>query len=292
MNQTSKGRALQDTRSNQNSALLDLKHMRGFSSCSSTRSSNNTDSTAGGDIASSSSSSDTGSIDGNPTSLQVGHHTCYPQLIANKHTLQVHCCVCIIVHWPLHSDDSNQRCTIWLAGPNCVPFPPVLNKYSTKQLKQWWMAKGLPALRVHPGLLAGSLGCLGDPHECFTGPCARSPLVGDATLVVADMSTCNFPPPLPKNCTHGVCMQASMDKLVDTAVNLVEEGRLQQAVEVLQQGITLLTSAFPGRYAANTRAILPLQHIHSSYLALAAHPGRSIHLTATCMYVLLKLHLA
>lgn len=38
-----------------------------------------------------------------------------------------------------------------------------------------------------------------------------------------------------------------MDKLVDTAVNLVEEGRLQQAVEVLQQGINLLTSAFPDR---------------------------------------------
>lgn len=41
-----------------------------------------------------------------------------------------------------------------------------------------------------------------------------------------------------------------MDKLVDTAVNLVEEGRLQQAVEVLQQGITLLTASYPGRYEA------------------------------------------
>lgn len=38
-----------------------------------------------------------------------------------------------------------------------------------------------------------------------------------------------------------------MDRLVDTAVKLVEEGRLQQAVEVLQQGITLLTSTYPGR---------------------------------------------
>jgi hypothetical protein len=44
-------------------------------------------------------------------------------------------------------------------------------------------------------------------------------------------------------------MQAAMDKLVDTAVGLVEEGRLQQAVEVLQQGITLLTSTYPGRCA-------------------------------------------
>lgn len=40
-----------------------------------------------------------------------------------------------------------------------------------------------------------------------------------------------------------------MDKLVDTTVKLVEEGRLQQAVEVLQQGITLLTSTYPGRCA-------------------------------------------
>lgn len=37
-----------------------------------------------------------------------------------------------------------------------------------------------------------------------------------------------------------------MDKLVDSAVSLVEEGRLQQAVEVLQQGITLLSSTYPG----------------------------------------------
>jgi hypothetical protein len=40
-----------------------------------------------------------------------------------------------------------------------------------------------------------------------------------------------------------------MDKLVDTTVNLVEEGKLQQAVEVLQQGITLLSSSYPGRFA-------------------------------------------
>jgi hypothetical protein len=39
-----------------------------------------------------------------------------------------------------------------------------------------------------------------------------------------------------------------MDKLVDSAVSLVEQGRLQQAVEVLQQGITLLDSTFPGRW--------------------------------------------
>lgn len=38
-----------------------------------------------------------------------------------------------------------------------------------------------------------------------------------------------------------------MDKLVDTTVTLVEEGRLQQAVEVLQQGITLLSATYPGR---------------------------------------------
>eukprot|EP00775_Hariotina_reticulata_P004688 gene4688-4940_t len=37
-----------------------------------------------------------------------------------------------------------------------------------------------------------------------------------------------------------------MDKLVDSAVSLVEQGRLQQAVEVLQQGIALLDSTFPG----------------------------------------------
>jgi hypothetical protein len=42
-----------------------------------------------------------------------------------------------------------------------------------------------------------------------------------------------------------------MDKLVDTAVGLVEEGRLQQAVEVLQQGITLLTATYPGRCAGS-----------------------------------------
>jgi hypothetical protein len=40
-----------------------------------------------------------------------------------------------------------------------------------------------------------------------------------------------------------------MDKLVDTAVRLVEEGRLQQAVEVLQQGISLLGASFPHRCA-------------------------------------------
>jgi hypothetical protein len=45
------------------------------------------------------------------------------------------------------------------------------------------------------------------------------------------------------------CAQASMDKLVDTAVGLVEEGRLQQATQVLQQGIDLLTSTFPDRWA-------------------------------------------
>jgi hypothetical protein len=38
-----------------------------------------------------------------------------------------------------------------------------------------------------------------------------------------------------------------MDKLVDTAVGLVEENRLQQAIQVLQQGIDLLTSTFPDR---------------------------------------------
>jgi hypothetical protein len=44
-------------------------------------------------------------------------------------------------------------------------------------------------------------------------------------------------------------LQASMDKLVDTAVSLVEENRLQQAIQVLQQGIDLLTSTFPDRCA-------------------------------------------
>lgn len=42
-------------------------------------------------------------------------------------------------------------------------------------------------------------------------------------------------------------LQASMDKLVDTAVALVEENRLQQATQVLQQGIELLASTFPDR---------------------------------------------
>ncbi|KAF6262181.1 hypothetical protein COO60DRAFT_1497721 [Scenedesmus sp. NREL 46B-D3] len=42
-------------------------------------------------------------------------------------------------------------------------------------------------------------------------------------------------------------LQASMDKLVDTAVGLVEEGRLTQATQVLQQGIDLLNSTFPDR---------------------------------------------
>lgn len=49
-----------------------------------------------------------------------------------------------------------------------------------------------------------------------------------------------------------------MDKLVDSAVNLVEEGRLQQAVEVLQQGITLLSSTYPGRCGAETH-----QNLHT-----------------------------
>lgn len=40
-----------------------------------------------------------------------------------------------------------------------------------------------------------------------------------------------------------------MDKLVDTAVGLVEEGKLQQAIEVLQQGVQLLTTTFPDRCA-------------------------------------------
>ena len=40
-----------------------------------------------------------------------------------------------------------------------------------------------------------------------------------------------------------------MDKLVDTAVQLVEDGKLQQAIEVLQQGITLLAASYPGRCA-------------------------------------------
>ncbi len=35
-----------------------------------------------------------------------------------------------------------------------------------------------------------------------------------------------------------------MDKLVDTAVQLVEQGRLGQAIDVLKQGIEVLQSAF------------------------------------------------
>lgn len=42
-----------------------------------------------------------------------------------------------------------------------------------------------------------------------------------------------------------------MEKLVDTAVSLVEEGKLQQAIEVLQQGIQLLSTTFPNRYEFN-----------------------------------------
>lgn len=57
-----------------------------------------------------------------------------------------------------------------------------------------------------------------------------------------------------------------MDKLVDTTVNLVEEGRLQQAVEVLQQGITLLSSTYPGRYDGGTRP----EHCHTARLAVQA----------------------
>jgi len=38
-----------------------------------------------------------------------------------------------------------------------------------------------------------------------------------------------------------------MDKLVDAAVELVEGGRLGQAVTVLQQGIEALGAAYPGR---------------------------------------------
>jgi hypothetical protein len=38
-----------------------------------------------------------------------------------------------------------------------------------------------------------------------------------------------------------------MDKLVDAAVELVEGGKLGEAVAVLQQGIDVLAAAFPGR---------------------------------------------
>jgi hypothetical protein len=38
-----------------------------------------------------------------------------------------------------------------------------------------------------------------------------------------------------------------MDKLVDAAVELVEAGKLGQAVQVLQQGIDVLGAAYPGR---------------------------------------------
>lgn len=68
------------------------------------------------------------------------------------------------------------------------------------------------------------------PHDC---PCQHA-----SARQVALAATCSV------NYPH---VQAAMDKLVDTAVKLVEEGRLQQAVEVLQQGITLLTSTYPGR---------------------------------------------
>jgi hypothetical protein len=40
-----------------------------------------------------------------------------------------------------------------------------------------------------------------------------------------------------------------MDKLVDAAVELVEAGKLGQAVTVLQQGIEVLGAAYPGRWA-------------------------------------------
>jgi hypothetical protein len=68
-----------------------------------------------------------------------------------------------------------------------------------------------------------------------------------------------------------------MDKLVDTTVNLVEEGKLQQAVEVLQQGITLLSSTYPGRCAlglgigSEALSLNPDMHLHwQSDIALAA----------------------
>lgn len=44
-----------------------------------------------------------------------------------------------------------------------------------------------------------------------------------------------------------------MDKLVDAAVELVEGGKLQQAVTVLQQGIEALSAAYPGRWGAGRR---------------------------------------
>jgi hypothetical protein len=40
-------------------------------------------------------------------------------------------------------------------------------------------------------------------------------------------------------------LQTSMDKLVDAAVELVEAGKVLEAVQVLQQGIEVLTPAFP-----------------------------------------------
>lgn len=55
------------------------------------------------------------------------------------------------------------------------------------------------------------------------------------------MSCCMIPPCILLR------LQASMDKLVDAAVSLVEEGKLQQAVEVLKQGIELLNTTFPDR---------------------------------------------
>ena len=45
-----------------------------------------------------------------------------------------------------------------------------------------------------------------------------------------------------------------MDKLVDAAVELVEAGKLGQAITVLQQGIEVLGAAYPGRCADTQHA--------------------------------------
>jgi hypothetical protein len=45
-----------------------------------------------------------------------------------------------------------------------------------------------------------------------------------------------------------------MDKLVDAAVELVEGGKLGEAVAVLQQGIDVLGAAYPGRFAGSRGA--------------------------------------
>lgn len=79
-------------------------------------------------------------------------------------------------------------------------------------------------------------------------------------------------------------LHASMDKLVDTAASLVGEGRLQQAVEVLQRGIELLSNAYPGRCVSQPTTTPPPSPLLSLYPATPHSPPLTPDAPLTCLY--------